>query len=104
MNKQIEEMAKVLYENRPFKDLWEEDAMDIAEVLYEAGYHKQNEGEWKMNKRDPDAMKAFHDLGIGLGMSVNSIYYTCSVCHSWGRPSQKYCSNCGAKMKGITND
>jgi hypothetical protein len=37
---QIEEMAKDLYENRPYRELWEEDAQDIAKVLYNAGYRK----------------------------------------------------------------
>ena len=43
--KQIEEMANTLYNNRPYSDLWEEDAQDIAKVLYEAGYRKQSEVE-----------------------------------------------------------
>ena len=41
----IQEMANDLYENRPYSDLWEEDAQDIAKVLYNAGYRKQSENE-----------------------------------------------------------
>ena len=41
--KQIEEMSTLIYENRPIKDIWNEDADSIAETLYNAGYRKQ---EW----------------------------------------------------------
>lgn len=42
-DKQIDEMANALYENRPYKDLWLEDAQDIAKVLHNEGYRKQSE-------------------------------------------------------------
>ena len=41
--KQISEMSTLIYENRPIKDIWNEDADSIAETLYNAGYRKQ---EW----------------------------------------------------------
>ena len=41
--KQIDEMANYLYENRPYRELWLEDAQEIAEVLYNAGYRKQSD-------------------------------------------------------------
>lgn len=47
----VEEMANILYENRPYKDLWLEDAQDIAEALYNAGYRKQSVGEWVFEAR-----------------------------------------------------
>ena len=56
-------------------------------------------GEWIKNKRTPEVMKRFHEMGLGTGMSVNSIYWTCSVCGNWGTPNHKYCCSCGAKMK-----
>lgn len=50
-DEQIEEMAKALYEKRPYNDLWIEDAKDIAKVLYSAGYRRQSDGEWIEKKR-----------------------------------------------------
>ena len=113
--KQIEEMAKALtaYEKKLCDRLPKDkclltsaihaqvscDYCKIAEFLVNAGYRKQSEGEWIRRERNPEAMKVFHEMGIGLSMSVNSIYYTCSECDKWGRPPYKYCPNCGAKMK-----
>jgi NADH pyrophosphatase NudC (nudix superfamily) len=65
-----------------------------------ASTKEQSEGKWIKQKPDPEAMKVFHEKGLGKGMSVNSIYWTCSVCDNWGNPHHKYCSSCGAKMKG----
>ena len=42
-DKQIEEMAEFLYNNRPWPELWEEDAQDIAKVLCNAGYRKASD-------------------------------------------------------------
>ena len=104
MNKQIEEMARDMCnacygvfttecEERP---CW--DVRKHAEALYNAGYRKQVEGEWKYN---PDGM----DWGLGA--------WECSLCscRNDNLPMQenikplcwagtKYCPNCGAKMKG----
>jgi hypothetical protein len=66
-------------------------AADVVEVRH---------GAWIKKKPDEEAMKEFHDMGLGKGMGVNSIYWTCSVCENWGTPNHKYCSSCGAKMKG----
>lgn len=41
--KQIEEMATLIYDNRPIPQIWNEDADSIAETLYNAGYRKQSE-------------------------------------------------------------
>lgn len=82
--KYIEEMANDLYENRPYRELWLEDAQDIAEVLYNAGYRKQSEGEWKKPSRYSEPI--------------------CTICKK--SPCQyfgmlpPFCPNCGAKMKG----
>ena len=39
--KQIEEIAKTIYDNRPIPEIWQEDAEEIAHILYNAGYRKQ---------------------------------------------------------------
>lgn len=64
---------------------------DFAEVKH---------GEWIQHSPDVEKMRAFHELGIGKGMSENSIFWTCSCCGSWGTLTKKYCSECGAKMDG----
>ena len=94
--KQIEEMAREIYENTDLSIV--EIAENIAEALYNAGYRKQSEGEWHYN---PDGM----DWGLGA--------WECSLCGCrndnlpmdenikplrWA--GSKYCPNCGAKMKG----
>ena len=80
--KQIDEMANTIYDNRPHKDVWLEDAQDIAKVLYDAGYRKQSEGEWIWKSNG--YMKYLH----------------CSCCGKQEDWEHKYCPNCGAKMKG----
>lgn len=82
--KQIEEMATDLYDNRPYKDLWLEDAEDIAKVLYEAGYRKQKRGEWE--KR------------TSIFFDSEKVCFRCPECNTtWDTPT-KFCPNCGAKM------
>lgn len=61
-------------------------------------------GHWVKQKPDTEAMKIIHDMGLGKGMSVNSIYWTCSICENWGTPTHKYCCSCGAKMDGERKD
>ena len=58
------------------------------------------QGEWIRHKPNKGAMEEFRKMGVGKGMSVNSIYWTCSNCGNWGTPRHKYCNKCGAKMKG----
>ena len=94
--RQIEEMAVILTdggctqcncdENGKFNCL----PMYNAELLYNAGYRKQGEGEWKI-------------LKMGDGEKVR----TCSVCLISqtvnvykGKVMFRYCPYCGAKMKG----
>jgi rubrerythrin len=64
---------------------------DVVEVRH---------GRWIKQKQDTEVMQKFHDMGLGQGMSVNSIYWTCSLCGNWGTPHYKYCPNCGSKMDG----
>jgi hypothetical protein len=94
--KQIKEMANDIYENRPHKDIWLEDAEDIAKVLYEKGYRRQsdnatdtNDGrksEWiSVDERLPTEQKEFlayygFDNGDGdLGMMFTGVltYFAC---------------------------
>lgn len=60
-------------------------------------------GEWLRHEPNPRIMEEFHEMGIGKGMSINSIYWTCSECGCWGTPSHNYCFKCGAKMDGKEN-
>ena len=62
---------------------------ELCEALYNAGYRKQSEGEWKPS-------------------DIPQEKYVCSVCGGacWYYDYQgdvaksRYCPNCGAKMKG----
>ena len=90
--KQIEEMAKFICDldetceecqksyNEKYAKVpcW---MRDIAENLYNAGYRKQSEGEWK-------PIMTMCNRG------------ECAKCGEIGAMRWKYCPNCGAKMKG----
>ena len=84
MNKQIEEMAVDLCLIDTCKHLPQEDcnktncAYCEAEALYNAGYRKQSEGEWKIWE--------------------SHIY--CSQCLVVQDRATPFCPNCGARMKG----
>lgn len=82
----IEEMAKVLKDYTKKNHIMASSVIleDYAEMLYNAGYRKQSEGEWIKD----DKSKFKHR-------------YYCSVCGFYriGTPS-KYCEECGSKMKG----
>ena len=90
--KQIEEMAKVIHNTwLPIncgnvtvgeRRIYEDDARKVANNIYDAGYRKQSEGEWKQ--------------------VYNSFpRYVCTSCnHLFNNKSFKYCPNCGSKMKG----
>lgn len=73
--KQIEEMARIIH-GTPFSD------MNRAVAIYDAGFRKQSEGEWK---------QAYN----------SSPRYCCTHCnHLYNNKSFKYCPHCGAKMDG----
>ena len=57
-------------------------------------------GHFVRNERNIPKMKEFHEKGVALSMNEKSIFYTCSECGEWIGLSQKYCSECGAKMDG----
>lgn len=54
-----------------------------AELLYNAGYRKQSEGEWELGK--------------------SGVMSFCSTCGYWAHPREvdewDYCPRCGAKMR-----
>ena len=88
----IKELAKDLCNSIVWTDLDGEpliDAEQTCAALYDIGYRKQSEGEW-LDTGDEQLDKIYSS-------------YKCSVCgfvvcgHSG-----KYCSECGAKMKGGT--
>lgn len=92
VTKTIEEMAKTIYENTDISDI--DIAKGIATELYNEGWRKQRQGEWKevrivrYNGKKP----------------YTQIAHECSNC-KWLNKHTKgwnanYCPNCGAKMKG----
>lgn len=101
---QIEEMAKVLcgMKNGCDECMWDRvhcNERNYAEEIYNEGYRKQSEGEWKDRYENKYA----------------NHYYECSVCgkpalnrtvdNGLGNPQQEqalspYCPHCGAKMGG----
>lgn len=90
--KQIEEMAKIFCGMKNGCDgcMWDKvhcNERNCAEEIYNAGYRKQIEGEWK---------PIMQELGYCDTLE-------CSICGEIIDVSQgdyKYCPNCGAKMKG----
>lgn len=78
--KEKHELSESIYMSGHGLD-WQ-DSDDIAEQLYHEGYRKQSEGEWVY----------VHTYMRGR----------CSVCnHQMQYDNQPFCSNCGAKMKGV---
>ena len=86
--KQIEEMAKVIgYTYTVAKGVgavYPSPKM-VAIDLYEAGYRKQSEGEWIWTENGDEDYEQF---------------WICSVCNEKSYIETKFCSECGAKMKG----
>ena len=86
--KQIEEidsLTTVLYEANHKKSVL--DYHWLATEAYNAGYRKQSEGEWIFNK----------------GRTYGEPAYYCSNCSEGASDYgyDKFCPNCGAKMKGV---
>ena len=93
MEKQIEEMAKVIDEfTEPLsaRDIHKADFSEkFAKHLYNAGCRKQSEGEWKSHSEFNIILHA--DIHLG---------YICSRCNKGADYNTNFCPNCGAKMKG----
>lgn len=99
--KQIEEMAVAMCGNYYKGDCVGGECTCTYECIYAImanrlyryhNYRKQSEGEWVANP---------HISISKRGRTIHYATYKCSVCGKWnGRKKQKYCPNCGAKMKG----
>ena len=93
--KQIEEMAIVIFESSPLPGMWMSHTRIIAEVLYNEGWRKQSEGEW-VGEAD----------GYADGELVYDVWHCseCNHCIDDGTDDPdllpNFCPNCGAKMKG----
>jgi DNA-directed RNA polymerase subunit RPC12/RpoP len=94
MKEQIEEMAKELCGmNIACKDCRLDKlclARNSADILYNAGYRKQIEGEWKWISDDDCICSA-----------CGKVFYTADNADAgfWN-----FCPDCGAKMKGDKNE
>ena len=96
--KQIEEerweIAKIMADNFHINgEGWDDSDFEwTALCLQMEGYRKQSDGEWVANP---------HISISKRGRTIHYGTFKCSVCGKWnGRKKQKYCPNCGAKMKG----
>ena len=93
MNKyQIEEMSEVTMEhceidNQCGSCKYETCNECLADVLYNAGYRKQSEGEWIWTENGDEDYEQF---------------WICSVCNEKSYIETKFCPDCGAKMKGAS--
>lgn len=77
------------------------DGLAIAETLYNAGYRKQIEGEWRLEK-------------CQSGLFSIDQFFICSACkqefivEGWDYEdlvaNAKFCPNCGARMQGEKNE
>jgi hypothetical protein len=84
--KQIEEMAKILRKEANKRQCFLFGASNhLSEALYNAGYRKQREGEWIWTENGDEDYEQF---------------WICSVCNEKSYIETKFCTNCGAKMKG----
>lgn len=98
MKEQIEEMARIAQrgideqtDRCPYPDCQHKhsdvscDACEATNALYNAGYRKQKEGEWIWTENGEEDYEQ---------------YWVCSCCHEKSYWESKFCSDCGAKMKG----
>ena len=89
MKEQIEEMAKIIhgYCKGNCANCFPKACGDYlgAETLYNAGYRKQKEGEWIWTENGEEDYEQ---------------YWVCSCCHEKSYWKSKFCSDCGANMKG----
>lgn len=63
-----------------------------------ARFVKLKSAVWCKHNPELSKMKKFHKQGIGLGMSENSVFWTCSNCGVWGSPIYSFCPHCGARI------
>ena len=89
MNKQIEDMAYLIYKNRPIMEMWVDKADAIAEMLYKNGYRKQSEGKWKW--MHGCAGYGIYCTNCGAGWKDHEDVELLAYSHD-------YCPLCGAHM------
>ena len=93
MKEQIKEMAQLMCEDcassgAPCTTDLCDAVVQQAQVLYNAGYRKQIEGEWKWISDDDVICSA-----------CGKVFYTADNADA-GLSIWSFCPNCGAKMKG----
>ena len=86
---QIEEMAKAIHEVKNLE--WLEDT--LAEALYNAGYRKQSEGEWIIDRTPIDAT-----------FNCSKCGYSYIEADPQAEAEYKFCPECSAKMKEKSNE
>ncbi len=86
--KQIEEIAQEI-RNGLFKQGKGWVVLRVAEHLYEQGYRKQSEGEWKRKDGFLVCSKCDATKPIAFSTAIKLNYHKCD-----------FCPKCGAKMKG----
>lgn len=87
---EIAEMVTALHQGlKPLRETY--DTETIAEILYDAGYRKQVEGEWLERKGE---------RWIGSEVCETYTYYNCSICEGESLRRTNHRPNCGVKMKG----
>ena len=100
MNNQIEEMANEMCIDCKHLFHCTEILKEVcafrksAQILYNAGYRKQSEGEWTMR---------MYNEHCSCGKSRKVARYECSVCNRIADMQPyglSFCPNCGANMKG----
>lgn len=92
MKEQIEEMRDIITTDCDGKCVGCEFENDewcfthfAVKALYNAGYRKQKEGAWIWTENGEEDYEQ---------------YWVCSCCHEKSYWKSKFCSDCGAKMKG----
>ncbi len=94
MKEQIEEMAKILKDYTKKNHIMASHVIleDYAEQLYNAGYHKQKEGEWKQQHGSYEDQIMCSVCGASFNIIEN-----CTE-------QFDFCPNCGAHMRGGKNE
>lgn len=96
MNKQIEEMAKDIWDALPDYEHNFRDCRDAAERMLTIGYRKQEQGECEYCKTGEEKCQTCTEFYKNTDDRCSG--YDDGKCIKY--TPVKYCFNCGAKMKG----
>lgn len=78
-DKQIEEMANIIFESSPIPSVWRSDAVRFAEVLYNAGYRKASDVAREILSEIDNAL---HDMAMEYANAGHKDYFAvCEVVH-----------------------